>query len=91
MINVIGVAAGLCVIAAFYVKDYKRCRVFAIGSNFLFIAYSVPLGLWPVVALHAFLLPINVVRLWEACAFPNKATRNSKQPHQFSTDVAAMK
>ncbi len=61
----IGVAAGAFVVLAFYAKRPVSLRAFAIASNLLFILYAAPVGLWPVLILHAILLPLNVLRLWE--------------------------
>ncbi len=61
----IGVAAGVFVVLAFYAKRPMLLRAFAIASNLLFILYAVRVGLWPVLVLHAVLLPLNALRLWE--------------------------
>lgn len=61
----IGVAAGAFVVLAFYARRPMQLRLFAIASNLLFILYASFVGLWPVLVLHALLLPLNVVRLCE--------------------------
>ncbi len=61
----IGVAAGGFVVLAFYARRPMPLRAFAIASNLLFILYAALAGLWPVLALHAVLLPLNVQRLRE--------------------------
>jgi hypothetical protein len=63
MIDLCGLAAGLFVILAFYTTDPRWLRRFAIASNLLFIGYGLPMNLWPIVLLHATLLPLNVLRL----------------------------
>ena len=40
-------------------------RCLAIASNMAFLAYGLPLGLWPVAVLHALLLPLNILRLFQ--------------------------
>ena len=52
-------------------------RIFAVCSNVLFVTYAHLGGIVPVLALHALLLPINVVHLtllvaarWQARAIP---------------------
>jgi CRP/FNR family transcriptional regulator, cyclic AMP receptor protein len=40
-----------------------RLRLFAVMANIAFVAYGASVPLWPVVALHSVLLPINVLRL----------------------------
>jgi len=37
-----------------------------VASNVAFLAYGLALGLIPVWLLHSVLLPINLVRLWQA-------------------------
>ncbi|MEM1233712.1 MAG: hypothetical protein AAGH70_06260 [Pseudomonadota bacterium] len=63
LIDAIGIAAGLAVIATFYSVVACRARAFAIVSNVLFIWYAVAAGLWPVLLLHGLLLPLNILRL----------------------------
>jgi hypothetical protein len=58
-------AAGL-VIAAFWMKDIVALRCVALASNVAFLIYGTGLGLLPVWALHAALLPINAARLSQA-------------------------
>jgi hypothetical protein len=52
-----------------------RLRLVAIGSNILFGIYGYSRGLYPVLVLHALLLPINVVRLAELRANRSFASR----------------
>jgi CRP/FNR family transcriptional regulator, cyclic AMP receptor protein len=61
----IGGFAGVFVVLAFYARRPVRLRMLAITSNVLFIAYAALAGLWPVLVLHAVLLPRNAVRLRE--------------------------
>ena len=59
------IAAGLTV-ATFTCVQPVALRLCALAANVAFIAYGASAGLWPVLALHATLLPINAVRLLEA-------------------------
>ncbi|MEM9344578.1 MAG: hypothetical protein AAGA87_16175 [Pseudomonadota bacterium] len=52
-------------ILAFHSTAPRWLRVFAIVSNVLFVVYGWQVGLWPIVLLHAILLPLNAVRLLE--------------------------
>ena len=61
-----GYAAGSLVLAAFSARSITTLRALAIASNLLFIAYAWSAALPPVLILHALLLPLNVLRLWEA-------------------------
>lgn len=62
-VQLLGYLASVLVFAAFYMRTMVPLRWVAIASNFAFIAYGVPLHLWPVVGLHIVLLPLNVMRL----------------------------
>jgi hypothetical protein len=59
------IAAGLTV-ATFSCERPIALRLCALAANVAFIAYGASAGLWPVLALHATLLPINLVRLLQA-------------------------
>jgi hypothetical protein len=61
------VAAGL-VLATFCAKSMVLLRVLAISSNLAFIGYGYCAGLWPILCLHMLMLPLNLVRLYEARA-----------------------
>ncbi|MEM1375058.1 MAG: hypothetical protein AAGF78_11830 [Pseudomonadota bacterium] len=78
LIDVIGIAAGVAVIATFYSVAALKARAFAILSNALFIWYALAVGLWPVLLLHALLLPLNIGRialLWRARQAPQPEAR----------------
>lgn len=63
LIDALGVAAGVAVIATFYSVAPLKARLLALLSNVLFLAYAIFAGLWPVILLHGLLLPINLYRL----------------------------
>jgi hypothetical protein len=58
-------ASGL-VFATFCAKRMLPLRALAITSNLAFISYGYTDALWPIVILHAAMLPMNVVRFCEA-------------------------
>ena len=58
-------ASGL-VFATFCAKRMLPLRTLAITSNVAFISYGYHDALWPIVILHAAMLPMNVVRFREA-------------------------
>ncbi len=58
-------AAGL-VLATFCAKSMVLLRTLAICSNIAFIAYGYSAMLWPILLLHAVMLPLNLFRLHEA-------------------------
>jgi ABC-type uncharacterized transport system YnjBCD permease subunit len=63
--DAIGYAAALAVLVTFLMPTIGRLRVVAIASNILFCIYGYDRNIYPVLILHALLLPINIVRLIE--------------------------
>ncbi|MBF9059925.1 hypothetical protein HKCCSP123_12105 [Rhodobacterales bacterium HKCCSP123] len=63
MADILGLVAGLLVLATFNARDFLMLRVLASASNLAFILYGTLLSLWPVAGLHAILLPINLWHL----------------------------
>lgn len=63
MADILGLVAGLLVLATFNARDFLMLRVLASASNVAFILYGTLLGLWPVTGLHAILLPLNLWHL----------------------------
>ncbi len=59
------VAAAVSVLVSSFVKTMIPLRWLAIGSNIGFVAYGAIHPSWPMLLLHAALLPINVYRLVE--------------------------
>jgi CRP-like cAMP-binding protein len=62
-VNVAGYCASLLVFGAFYMTAMIPLRAIAIASNIAFIAYGFGHDLYPVLILHALLLPLNCLRL----------------------------
>ena len=58
-----GYFASLLVFGCFYMKTMIPLRWVAIGSNAAFIVYGLMGSLYPIVVLHAILLPLNASRL----------------------------
>jgi hypothetical protein len=67
-IDWLGWLAASLVLATFCMNDMVALRWAAIASNLAFIAYGGLAGLGPVLALHALLLPLNLLRLAQASA-----------------------
>ncbi len=61
--EIIGYMASLLVASSFYMKTIIPLRIFAIASNIAFIIYGYACGLVPVLVLHLFLFPLNIIRL----------------------------
>lgn len=61
-IDAAGYVASVLVASTFYMKTMLPLRRFAIASNMAFIVYGFLGQLYPVLILHLFLLPLNVIR-----------------------------
>ena len=64
-VNVAGYCASLLVFGAFYMTAMVPLRAIAIASNIAFITYGFGHRLYPVLILHALLLPLNCLRLMQ--------------------------
>jgi CRP-like cAMP-binding protein len=64
-VNVAGYFASLLVFGAFYMTAMIPLRAVAIASNIAFITYGFGRHLYPVLILHALLLPLNCLRLMQ--------------------------
>ena len=64
-INLLGYAASASVLATFCMSSTVPLRAVAICSNVLFAAFGALAHIYPVLVLHAVLLPINIVRLMQ--------------------------
>ena len=62
-IDFVGYLAALTVLATFCMDAIVPLRGLAIASNILFICYGIVGHLYPVLLLHAVLLPINIVKI----------------------------
>src|ERR1700737_1935084 len=62
-IDMVGGAASAAVLATFCMNSMMPLRVLAIISNVLFCAFGAVAHIFPVLILHAIVLPVNVVRL----------------------------
>lgn len=59
----VGWLAASLTLVTFVCRDMRRLRLAAIGANLAFIGYGSSAGLWPVLALHLVLTPLNLWRL----------------------------
>jgi CRP/FNR family transcriptional regulator, cyclic AMP receptor protein len=64
-VDSIGYVAASLVLATFCARTMVLLRALAIASNLAFIAYGLLAHLWPILLLHAVMLPLNVHRLLE--------------------------
>lgn len=63
LVEGLGYAASAMVLATFCMSTMIPLRAVAIASNVLFAAYGYVADLYPVLALHMILLPVNLFRL----------------------------
>lgn len=87
----LGWVAVLFTLVAFSMRTMFPLRVSAICANVFFMAYAHLEGTFPILALHAILLPFNAGRLRQIIC-ERRATKRKEQssiqiPYQF--DVAA--
>ncbi len=71
----IGYLASLFVLGSFSSQTMVSLRALALMSNVAFMAYAYASHLLPVLLLHALLLPVNALRLWQHL-------RGQKQPRR---------
>ena len=72
--DLLGWCASALMVATFSCRNPLWMRALAVCTNLAFIAYAVATGLPPVLALHALLLPINLMRWWQS--------RREAPPHE---------
>ena len=65
MSDYLGYVASALVLCTFCTKTMMPLRIIALGSNVAFISYASILHLYPILILHAVLLPLNAWRLSE--------------------------
>lgn len=64
-IDILGYAAAASVLVTFCMSTMVPLRIIAICSNVLFAAFGALSHIYPVMVLHLFLFPVNVVRLFQ--------------------------
>ncbi len=68
LVDALGWAGAALTLLAFSCNNFVRLRCAALAANAAFISYGITAQLWPVVALHCVLVPVNAWRLWQARA-----------------------
>jgi hypothetical protein len=63
--ELIGYVAAILTVATYSMRTMIPLRVVGIGANCLFIAYGYFAAVYPQLLLHAILLPLNSVRLYQ--------------------------
>lgn len=84
-----GWAAAVLTFLTFVSRDMRRLRVLALAANAAFVAYALLAGLWPVLALHLALAPINLWRLLQLGREPGPPA--APRPRDFLSPVALKK
>ncbi len=87
MIDALGYAASIAVLATFLMPTMLPLRVVAILSNILFLLYGYFAHIPPVLFLHATLLPINVARL--IALQESVDPRQDRAVSRFATAIAS--
>jgi hypothetical protein len=62
-IELSGWAASALTLVAFTSRNLQRLRLASVGPSVAFIVFAATTAAWPVLALHALLLPISLRRL----------------------------
>jgi CRP/FNR family cyclic AMP-dependent transcriptional regulator len=73
-----GYVAAVCTFASFMMKTMIPLRVIGLSANLFFIAYGLFGGHYPVLVLHALLLPMNAARLYEMQQLVRKVSAASR-------------
>lgn len=87
MIDALGYAASIAVLATFLTTTMLPLRLVAILSNILFLLYGYFAHIPPVLFLHATLLPINVARL--IALQESVDPRQGRAVSRFATAIAS--
>ena len=77
-IDLTGYTASALVFLTFYMKTMIPLRVVGVLSNVAFMLYGLVGAVYPVLVLHAILLPLNCVRLFQMQALIRKVRRASQ-------------
>jgi|SRR6476619_7013123 hypothetical protein len=91
-VDYVGFLAALTVLATFCMDTIFPLRGLAIASNILFIVYGTAGQLYPVLLLHALLLPINIskiVQLVRKNRFDARAAICCARPTRTGPSIAA--
>jgi hypothetical protein len=77
-IDLIGWVAAALTLLAFTSRDVRLLRSASLAASVAFITYGAASSTWPVLALHAVLLPVNLLRLFEL----HRASRRTSEREQ---------
>ena len=63
--DLIGYLAAFLLMLTFFMRSMVELRITAICSSFAWLTYGWLDTLYPIIALHLVLLPLNSYRLWQ--------------------------
>ncbi len=90
--DILGFIAAGCVLLTFSMKTMRSLRLVALLSNIAFITYAYRTGIVPVLALHALLMPINLIGLLREMPIPEQCRRRlsvCSSPVRFEQSVSS--
>lgn len=64
-VDLIGYIAGAVTLISMHRKTMIPLRTGAMLGNAMFLTFGLVAGIWPTAVLHAVLLPLNALRLWQ--------------------------
>lgn len=85
-VDILGYAASAAVLATFCMSTMIPLRVIALCSNVLFCTYGYLDHLYPVFLLHAILLPVNLLRLFQFY----RLVRDVRDAHQEDLPIQSL-
>jgi hypothetical protein len=91
LVEALGWLAALCTLLTFACRDARRLRLLALAANASFIAYGLLASLWPVLALHLALVPINALRLLEVQRMASRKIGSEANQVGFGEDRVVQK
>jgi CRP/FNR family transcriptional regulator, cyclic AMP receptor protein len=81
--DAMGYIAAVLVFTTFWMKTMVPLRLAGLGSNVLFIAYGSLAVAYPVLILHACLLPLNLLRLREMLQLTKRVEKAAAGDHNM--------
>lgn len=85
-VNALGYAASVAVLATFCMSTMIPLRIVALASNLLFCSYGYLDHLYPVLLLHAALIPVNLLRLTQF----RRLVRDVKNAHRKDLSIQSL-
>lgn len=91
LIDMIGYLAAILMFSTFYMKKMIPLRAVGISSNIAFIIYASSSHIYPLLALHLCLLPLNTYRMVQMIRLVNNVREASKGGYSMDFLVPFMK